>query len=164
MCEGWSINIHVWGTSQSGRPLARSHYDLEVDARELWDPYHDSNLRGHVGTHDETLERMTGLAKWRTVLGRIASRISGRPRELLWSFFCTRGRHRSVALATLVSKALNELGARVNVENVEEQAGGWRRLCTDCPMCMDGTPTKVRLTAEVKQSLQDLITARSSPR
>ena len=91
----------------SGRSLRRRFYDLEVDARELEDPYHDPRLRGHAGTHDETLERMTGLAKWHSALHGI----SGRQKDLLWNFFCTRGRHRSVALATLLSKALNELGS-----------------------------------------------------
>ena len=97
------------------------------------------------------------------MLHRIAVRLSGWPKDLLWSFFCTRGRHRSVALAKLVSKALNELGAR-KVENVEEQVGGWNRFCTDCPMCVDGTPTKLRLTAEVKESVQELLTAPASSR
>ena len=142
--------------------MARRFYDLEVDARELEDPHHDPMLRGHLGTHDETLERMTGLAKWRSMLRRIANRLSRQPRDLLWSFYCTRGRHRSVALAYLVSKALTELGARVDVEYIEEHAGGWSRLCTDCGMCVDRTPTKLRLIAEVKQCLQDLLTAAGS--
>ena len=52
----------------------------------------------------------------------------------------------------------------VNVENVEEQVGGWNRLCRDCPMCVDGRTTKLRLTAEVKESLQELLTAPTSSR
>ena len=106
----------------SGRSPRRRFYDLEVDARELEDPYHDPRLRGHVGTHDETLERMTGLAKWRSVLHGIAARLSGRQNDLLWNFFARAGVIAPLPLQRSFRKLLIA-GVMVNVENVEEQVG-----------------------------------------
>ena len=127
---------------------------LELDCRVLDDSGRDKSLAKHCGRHDSTMLSRSRHEEFPGLMHRVAKRVQGTPKKLLWSFFCRQGRHRSVATAMLVSKALASLGTRVRVEYIEHRNGGWAWLCFDSPSCDYGTPEKEQLVAFTKETLQ----------
>ena len=123
----------------------------------LREPPKDRSLFGHCGRHDTTLATAQGHPRFGELVERCAKRLKGTPKELLWSFYCKQGRHRSVAVAMLISKAMAGLGARVVVEHIEHRNGGWKNLCHDCAFCAYGTQEKARLVALTKEKLLELL-------
>lgn len=112
-------------------------YDYYVDCTGFHDPQRDRKLQSHIGTHDEMVKRVAEHQDFDWHLRALANFFNkSQEDELRIGVFCKAGRHRSVAMAFLLSKALAQLHCEVKVAYLEQE-NNWTGLCTDCSFCKD---------------------------
>ena len=88
------------------------HVVLTVNVMHLGDPQHDPNLRGHIGTHPETLRGVVQSKHSMEVLSNVlkeAITLKTMGEKVAVLAYCKRNRHRSVACGWLIASALQEL-------------------------------------------------------
>ena len=127
---GTVVNLSTWGTH--GQNVDRESVDLAVSCLDLVDPQRAA-LLGELKAFTSTCRPTCSIG-----------------------VFCRAGRHRSVAVGWFFMKILLQLGARVKVEHLEQNAGQWSHLCTGCPGCAHGTPAKERLGRQAFELFQRL--------
>ncbi len=114
--EAPSLNVAV--TSFAYRNGVLPNADLVFDVRFLPNPHYDPELRALTGLDDPVrhfVESSSGTAEFLQHLERLLSFLLPRYGEegktyLTLAFGCTGGRHRSVAIASLVAAHLGERG------------------------------------------------------
>ena len=158
---GTVVNLSTWGTH--GQNVDRESVDLAVSCLDLVDPQRAArrmvdgqDLALHPGHHDITLSRVFEHDKFAKLLGELKAFTSTCRPTCSIGVFCRAGRHRSVAVGWFFMKILLQLGARVKVEHLEQNAGQWSHLCTGCPGCAHGTPAKERLGRQAFELFQRL--------
>ena len=113
-----------------------------VDCRTFYDP--SRHGFGHLGTNAEVLQRFVANANFAPMMAflhRNLMRLRREPRRTAYFvFFCNRGRHRSVAGATLIANALEASREQLCVApaleiQVLNQEVAWQGTCGGPQMC-----------------------------
>ena len=140
---------------------AENGYSYRANCCEVQDPDRDPYLHAHAGFHDCTWERTYSNMKCRDLLGDFLWWLMNVPegtRSLHVGVYCVRARHRSPAVAWIMSCMVQGLGCRsVYTEYIERQAGNWSRLCTTCSSCAWTSNAKARLAEQVEEDTRDLV-------
>ena len=112
---------------------------LFVDCRATGDPASDKSLRDHLGTYPPNMKHTTTNPKWVDWWKEVvpsAHRLLTEKEEAYVFLFCKSGRHRSVANADLMSRAIFDL---YDVEGVELDhlcdGPNWKHTCAG--KCVD---------------------------
>ena len=131
------VAIYAYGIKYHGH-LGHGSYDHYIDCTGIEDPNRDRKVQAHIGLHEEIVSRLESHQDMDGHLRFLAQFLHRSVAdEIRMGIFCRAGRHRSVAMAFLVGKALEKLNCQVSVTYVERDANNWQRLCTDCPKCKD---------------------------
>ena len=131
--------------------------DLAVDVRRFFDPYDDKSIRKHCGRHwkiqrgvQENLEWPGWLQELHHKLSKIRNGKDDEGASLIVDVTCNRGRHRSVAVATILGFLLQQQAAlEVTVVHKNNQ------LC-QCNQCVEPRPLLTDVTYRVWNSLGSL--------
>ena len=126
------------------------HVILTVNVMNLGDPHHDPNLRGHIGTHPETLRGVVQSKHSMEVLANVmkeAITLKTMGEKVAVLFYCRRNRHRSVACGWLIASAMQELldehFGRAELRHLNASTS-WRvmnGMCRGtCALCQHETP------------------------
>ena len=113
---------------------------LFVDCRATGDPASDKSMRDHLGIYPPTMKHMTTNPEWVDWWKEVvpsAHRLMTEVEEAYVFVFCKSGRHRSVANADLMSRAIFDL---YDVEGVELDhlcdGSNWKHTCAGkCEDC-----------------------------
>ncbi|MCP4243149.1 MAG: hypothetical protein GY772_21555, partial [bacterium] len=105
---------------------------IPVDTRMFHDPAARREGRGHIGVHPSVVGPVVGHAYFpqfvRSVKTAIARADRGTPSTIVLAVFCTSGRHRSVAVATVLAEILTVHEKReVRVSHLCSWGGLWLR-------------------------------------
>ena len=112
-----------------------------VDALELGDPHHDKSLRSHIGTHPDILAGLVRNDWTMQIMHALVRRVKQAVddnKSVAVICYCTRNRHRSVALGWLVSCALEFLKISCSLTHANartswaQMSGGCRGRCDHC--------------------------------
>ena len=120
----WDVSVvfYVYGKSYHGNG-AENGYSYRANCCEVQGPDRDPYLHAHAGFHDCTLERTYSNMKCRDLLGDFLWWLMNVPedtRSLHVGVYCVRGRHRSPAVAWIMSCMAQGLGCRsVYTEYIE---------------------------------------------
>ena len=145
----WNVSIvfYVYGKQFRGRG-ERENYNYRVGCCGISDPDRDPSLDGHAGFNDSILERTYGNMQCKDLIGDF----------LYVGVYCVRGRHRSTAMAWILSLMTQALGCHdVHTVYMERQAGNWSRLCTVCDSCAWSSDAKARFAEQVEEDTRDLV-------
>ena len=146
--------ISVYGRSYRGDG-ADQGFDYRIDAEEIDNPYRDRSLQAHCGCHDELLRRAYNHPRCNETVYNFVQWLLRIPRgtiQLRIGVYCFRGKHRSPAVAWLLSQILEAFGcSNVYTEYVENTYGNWYGLCTTCTRCYWSSSWKYELAHAVKQ-------------
>ena len=158
----WNVSIvfYVYGKQFRGKG-ERQNYDYRVDCCEISDPDRDPSLNGHAGFHDSILERTYANVQCKDLIGDflwwIMMRSEG-TRRLHVGVYCVRSRHRSTAMAWILTLMTQALGCQsVHTVYMERQAGNWSRLCIVCDSCAWSSDAKAMFAEKVEEDTRDLV-------
>lgn len=131
------VELVVYGQKYHGH-RGHTDYDHYMDCTWFHDPARDTSLQSHTGLHETMILRMEQHQDFDWYLKSLARFLhSVEGDEIRIGIFCKAGRHRSVSMSFLVSRALQLLNCKVEVIYVEKYANHWNALCTQCPFCAD---------------------------
>ena len=115
----------------------------------------DKWLRGHWGGHDRNCQNLYSHDHFREVVRRVAKRLANYAfnASVVWSVYCSVGKHRSVGVSLLLQGALEKLRARCVLNFKSYEAGLWTELCTTCASCQESTSMKAGIINELSEEL-----------
>ena len=111
---------------------------LSLDCRSIHDPDASNHLRGHLGSHCETLRGVAGQRATRDLMEAVRDFLNTNGDKMVWiDFYCTSGRHRSVASSVLARIFLMQ--KKVSFVTVHLDGSHWQTMacggrCGQCQM------------------------------
>jgi hypothetical protein len=140
------------------KPFSGSPPDLCLDVTEFKDPHADASLRQHCGRHWQIQRGIQDHDGWEAFLTQThravqetlayaARRQSSHGRVITIDVCCNHGKHRSVAVAELLSLLVAEW------PGVESKVLHWNTRLCQCRCCVHPSPTLVAGTYRLWTSL-----------
>ena len=128
---------------------------LTINMRGFYDPQAQRHLRGHLGTHTETLRAILHHEDGASVAA-IASFLTKLCQKTLIKVFCTQGKHRSVAMAEILGVVLRKAAppnADITVQHLNSNNWGStcysRGSCFQCALLNSGAVGDRMLQEEI---------------
>lgn len=124
-----------------------------VDTRAFSDPAAIGHLTRHLGTHPETMRKMSEMRNFPRWLQHLAEDIRGQlkrqrlaegtVREVRVAFYCRSGRHRSVAGCRFLEHIARAEGWECRVRHLSQMQ--WSKTCKGrCEECEGVDPDRLR--------------------
>lgn len=160
LATGPIVRICSYGQQPDVEPEALPQseaYDqvLTINMRGFYDPQAQRHLRGHLGTHTETLRAILHHEDGASVAA-IASFLTKLCQKTLVKVFCTQGKHRSVAMAEILGVVLRKAAppnADITVQHLNSNNWGStcysRGSCFQCALLNSGAVGDRMLQEEI---------------
>ena len=157
LLQNIEVNITVWGDS-----LCTPQHELDhvISAKSFFDPDSMTVGKYHTGFHDDIVTGIFNHPSFEYVLTDLLQFLIAirseqpRRRQIYLGIVCTKGRHRSVALAVLFQHVVLFLGAaRCSRTFMSDEIGEWRHLCRGCSRCNEYSVAKMELQCCLAQRI-----------
>ena len=132
---------------------------ITVNCGVLFDP--EGSIRGHVGTNPEIVKRVSQHPNFMTLLKTLAeempqsAQILSEPQIV---FTCSKGRHRSVAMALIMQHIVEACGGTARI--IYYNRGDWWRVCNGCSECFGPSEARSERLAWVRARWLEFVDAR----